>query len=182
MTDLELLAGLIDDLLRDLQPEIEPLTPHDLAWQPGPRANSIGVTVWHIARGLDFLATRVLQGLPSELEQWHARGWLEKTGYDPRGKGYGGWGVLTGYSREDVLEIPTLTSHDLLAYLEQACHAASSQVRMLVPEKAFQPVPGLMSGKLTFFMWIKEFYKGFQAHVGEIVAIKALQAQTNLLQ
>jgi len=45
------------------------------------------------------------------------------------------------------------------------------------PEAAQQKVPGLMGGRLTYYQWVKEFYKGFQAHVGEIMAIKALIAR-----
>jgi hypothetical protein len=177
MTDMELLAELIDDLARDLRPEIEPLTLEELAWQPGPQANSIGITLWHIARGLDLLTVRVLQNKPPEEEHWHTRGWRAKTGYDPRGIGYGGWGVITGYSWEEVQAVPALTAGELLEYLEQACGALSAQVRALTSEAARQRAPGLMGGKLTYYRWVKEFYKGFQAHVGEIVAIKALMAR-----
>ena len=154
MNDLELLAELIEDIAHDLRPEIEPLTPDELAWQPGPQANPIGVTLWHMARGLDLLAVRVLQNQPPEEEQWHTRGWRMKTGYDPRGIGYGGRGVVTGYTWEEVLAIPSLTSVELLEYLEQACQTASAQVRLLTPEAARQPAPGLMGGKLTYYRWI----------------------------
>jgi len=32
----------------------------------------------------------------------------------------------------------------------------------------------MLGGKLTYYRWVKEFYKGYQAHIGEIVAIKEL--------
>jgi len=35
VTEIELLAELIDDIARDLRPEIEPLTGEELAWQAG---------------------------------------------------------------------------------------------------------------------------------------------------
>lgn len=178
MTNLELLAELIDDLARDLRPEVESLMPTDLAWLPGPQANSIGVTLWHIARGMDFLATQVLQNQPSEAELWHTLGWAARTGYDPRGHGYEGWGVITGYTWAEVLAIPALTAADLLEYLDRASQALSAQVRALTPNTASQRVPHLMGGKLTRYRWVKEFYKGFQAHVGEIVAIQALMKRS----
>jgi DinB superfamily len=177
MNDLELLAELIGDLARDLRPVIEPLTADEIAWQPGQQANSIGVTLWHIGRGLDLLAVRVLQNKPPEEELWHTLGWRERTGYDPRGFGYGGWGVLTGYSWEDVQRIPALSAGELLEYLHQTSTAAAAQVANMGSEEARQPAPGLMDGRLTYFRWIKEFYKGFQAHVGEIVAIKELMSR-----
>jgi hypothetical protein len=180
MNDLELLAELIEDLARDLRPVIAPLTAEQLAWQPSPQSNSIGVTLWHIGRGLDLLAVRVLQNEPAEAELWHTLGWRERTGYDPRGIGYGGWGVLTGYTWEEVQALPTLSASELLEYLDQSSETAAAQVRALGSEAARQPAPGLMDGKLTYYRWIKEFYKGFQAHVGEIVAIKELMSKSRL--
>lgn len=177
MTDLELLAELIEDLARDLRPEIEPLTTEKLAWNPGPQANSIGVTLWHMARGMDFLAVRILQAKAAEEEQWHTKGWKEKTSYDPRGIGYGGWGVVTDYTWEDVLAIPKLSSQEIMEYFDQACFALSAQVRKLTDESAHQLVQEFMKGRLTKFQWIKFFYKGLQAHVGEIIAIKAMKAR-----
>lgn len=177
MTDLELLAELIEELSRDLHPEIEPLTDEELNWNPGPQANSIGVTLWHMARGMDFLGTRVLQARPAEEEYWHTKGWREKTGYDPRGIGYGGWGVVTGYAWEDVLGIPKFTAQEIMEYFDQSCHALSKQVRKLDQETAAEPVGEFMKGRLTRFQWVKQFYKGFQAHVGEIMAIKAGMAR-----
>jgi hypothetical protein len=173
MTDLELLAELIEDLAHDLRPEIEPLTQQELDWNPDPQANSIGVTLWHMARGMDFLTARVLQSGPAEEEQWHTKGWRQKTGYDPRGIGYGGWGVVTGYSWEEVLAIPKLSSQEIMEYFDQTCYALSDQVRRLTQEVAAKPVQEFMKGKLTRYQWTKHFYKGFQAHVGEIMAIKA---------
>jgi len=179
MNELELLAELYADILQDLRPEIESMTPAELAWQPGPQANSIGVTLWHIARGMDLLAVRVLQGQAAETELWQTRGWMVRTGYDPRGIGYDGWGVVTGYTWEEVQAIPYLTAGELLEYLQQVVEVLTEQVCHLSPEAAHQPAPGLMNGKLTYYRWIKEFYKGFQAHVGEIVAIKAMYARQN---
>jgi hypothetical protein len=177
MNDMELLAELINDLGRDLRPLIEPLTAQELAWQPGPQANSIGVTLWHIARGLDLLAVRVLQNKPPEAELWHTLGWRERTGYEPHGHGYGGWGVLTGYTWEEVMALPALSAGELLEYLEQTIAEVTAQVRLLDSEAARQPAPGLMDGRLTYFRWIKEFYKGFQAHVGEIVAMREMMSR-----
>lgn len=177
MTDLDLLAQLIDDIARDMRSEIEPLPLEDVSWSPGTQANSIGVSLWHMARGMDFLAVQVLQGKPVDDELWHTLGWCEKTGYNPRGIGYGGWGVVTGYSWEEVLAIPALSARELMEYLDQAAGAVSTQVRLLTPESAHQAVPELMKGRLTYYQWVKEFYKGFQAHVGEMMAIKAMIAR-----
>ena len=174
MTEIELLIELVGDIALDLEPEIIPLTVEELAWHPGPRANSIGVTIWHIARGLDFLATRVFMQKPAEEELWHSGGWREKTGYDPRGIGYDGWGVLTGYTWDEVMAIPRLTSIELMQYLKDTSISLTTQLHSFNSETIRQPAQALLGGKLTYYRWVKEFYKGFQAHIGEIMAIKAL--------
>ncbi len=56
MTDVELLASWLDDLSRSLHRTVDKMPPEQLAWQPDAEANSIGVTVWHMARWLDALA------------------------------------------------------------------------------------------------------------------------------
>ena len=127
-----------------------------------------------MARGLDFLATRVLLDRPAEEELWLSQGWREKTGYDPHGKGSGGWGVLTGFTWEEVQSIPKLSTLASLEYLNQSSALASSLVRNMSADQAHSPVLEFFNGKLTRFRWVKDFYKGFQAHVGEIIAIKAL--------
>ena len=171
-TDVELLSELITDIYRDLHPIIQTCTSEELNWQPGVEANSIGVTLWHIARGLDLLGTRVLQSKSDEDELWHTNGWRERTGYDPRGIGYRGWGVVTGYTWDEVQLIPKMRADEILVYLNEVCSMVSKQVHNFNSETARQPATSLLDGKLTYYQWIKEFYKGFQAHVGEIIAIQ----------
>jgi hypothetical protein len=173
MSDMELLAELIDDLKND-HAMIEPLGAKSL---PGSqvRRQPIGVTLY--TSGVPTPGS-ALEGKPLEAELWQTHGWQERTGYDPHGHGYGGWGVLTGYTWEEVQAIPTLSGGELLEYLDQTSAAVSALVRALDSEAARQPAPGLMGGRLTYYRWIKEFYKGFQAHVGEIVAIREMMLRS----
>jgi len=180
MTQLELLAELVEDVARDLGPQVEKLTQDQIDWFPRLEGNSIGVTVWHLARGMDLLATRVMRGEPAENELWHTAGWRDRTGYDPRGVGYGGWGVITGYTWPEVLAIPRLTPAEHVEYLRRAAGDLAAEVRKLTEAAAAEPAPGLMDGKFTYRDWVKSFYKGFQAHLGEIMAIKASIAQQKI--
>src|SRR5688572_3323215 len=115
---------LLDDWLGTLgeltHEAVASLSPAELAWQPDPLANSVGLTVWHCARWLDVLAVRVLDDRPAEDELWQAGGWATRTGYDPRGIGYRGLGVITGYTAEEAAAVPDLPAEDLLAYLDGA--------------------------------------------------------------
>ena len=118
MTDLELFVDLVDDLTKGIHKQVSGLSHKELTWQPDTEGNSIGVTVWHISRGLDVLKVRFLEQRPAEAEQWYTQGWARQTAYDPRGIGTGGLGILSGYTREEVSAIPVLSAEELLAYLE----------------------------------------------------------------
>ncbi len=176
MQDVELLAEWVQDFARDMRREIEPLSTEDLSWQPDPQANSIGITVWHVSRWLDLLLVRILQNRPPEEEQWHVQGWAARTGYDPHGIGYQGFGAVTGYTWEEVQAIPALSAGDLLAYLDQASTALHEYLRGLSSETLHQPTLGL-KGTRTAYGWVKPVLKGCLGHLGEIQALKAMIAR-----
>ena len=174
MQDNELLAEWVNDLARDIRGQIGELSHAQLYWQPDAEANSIGITVWHVARGIDLLLARALENRPAEEEQWHTRGWREQTGYDPRGIGFEGWGVITGYTQEEVKAIPHLSATELLTYLDQVCFATRDYLRALTPDALHQNTP-FFGGTRTRYRWVKGFLKGSLAHVGEIQAMIEMQ-------
>src|SRR6266496_5737149 len=113
MTSVEMLADLVTTLANGIHKEVAGLSVPELTWRPDAEGNSIGVTVWHCSRGLDVLKVRFLKQQPAEAEQWYTQGWAEKTGYDHRGIGSGGLGMLSGYTQEDVAAIPVLPAAEL---------------------------------------------------------------------
>ncbi len=173
MTDREVLADLVVDLTVGIHQVVMGLSAQELAWRPDAEGNSIGVTVWHISRGLDVLKVRFLEQQPALAEQWHTRGLAQKTGYDPRGIGTGGLGILTGYTQEEVAAIPQLTAEDLLAYLDQAAEALR-QYLLSLPEGALAQTIVAMGESLTAYQLIKGILLGCVGHLGEIEALKAL--------
>jgi hypothetical protein len=178
MTDLDLLTQWLQDAHDQLAKEIQALPPEALNWQPDPEANSIGVTVWHVARWMDILAVQVFQAKPAEAEVWHTQGWRAHTGYDPRGKGQKGWGAITGYTQAEVKAIPLLSAQELLMYLGQAYAALREQILGLPLEALHQRAPGL-TYDMTLYDWAREEWQGFFGHVGEIQAIKAMWGRKN---
>src|SRR5262249_21403459 len=151
--------GWLEDLARDMRELVAGLSPEALAWQPRPQANSIGVTVWHCARWLDVIGTQALRALPADQELWHTQGWAAHTGYDPRGHGQAGLGAITGYTWDEVLEIPALSADDLLAYLDQTVNALAAQVRAMTPEQLFSTAPGF-KGRRNAYRWVAPFLQG----------------------
>jgi ketosteroid isomerase-like protein len=173
MTDREVLADLVVDLTAGIHQAITGLSAQELARRPDAEGNSIGVTVWHISRGLDVLKVRFLEQRQALAEQWHTQGWAQKTGYDPRGIGTGGLGILTGYTQEEVAAIPQLTAENLLAYLDQAAEALRHYLLSL-PEEALAQTIVAMGESLTTYQLIKGILLGCVGHLGEIEALKAL--------
>ena len=176
VTDLEVLIDFLDDLERDVHQEIESLSYDDLLWQPAPKSNNISRTVWHFSRWLDLLTVRALQNRPAEEEQWHVGGWVDQTGYDPRGIGAHGFGAITGYTWEEVQKVPNLSAPELLEYFTQAKSALRQHLQEMPAQQLHQPTPGL-GRKRTVYQWIQPILKGCFWHIGEIQAIKAMKAQ-----
>ncbi len=174
MNDKEVLIDLLNDVGSDIRREIGDMTVEELAWQPDPQANSVGVTVWHLSRWLDVLAVRILHAGVAEDELWHAQGWTERTGYDPRGIGASGLGNVTGYTLEEVAAIPHMSAADLLSYLDSTIGAVKSRIDEMPEGALYQNVPGLGKSR-TSYNWIKPVLKGCLGHVGEIQALKSMR-------
>jgi hypothetical protein len=179
--DVAVLLDLIDLLVADVRHEVEDVTPDAVDWQPDPRANSIGLTLWHVTRWLDVLATQVFEGLPSSDEQWDVGGWVARTGYDPGGVGDLGIGALTGYTWEEVEQVPRLTGPELLEYFEQAAGALSAAVAATTTEELHQ-VTDALGGERTRYAWLRSVLAGALGHLGEIRAMKAMQVRRGLLR
>ena len=178
MTDLELLADLVDELTKGIHKAVSGLSHEELIWRPDAEGNSIGVTVWHMSRGLDVLKVRFLEQQQALAEQWRTQGWGKQTGYDPRGIGTGGLGILSGYTQEEVAAIPVLTAEQLLAYLDQVSDALR-QYLLSLPEGALSRPTMFVGERLTAYQVIKEIVLGCVGHLGEIEALKALQIRAN---
>ena len=174
MTDIEILADLVAYITRGVRKTIVGLSAQEMAWQPDVEGNSIGVTVWHCSRVLDVLKVQFLEQQPAVAEQWHTQGWARKTGYDPRGIGADGLGMLTGYTPEEVAAIPTLTVEEQLAYLDQV-GGALYQYILALPEGALTQINTATERTQTGYELLRGMLLASIAHLGEIRALKALQ-------
>jgi DinB family protein len=176
MTGVELLADLVASLVEGIHQAVTILSVPELTWRPDIEGNSIGVTVLHCSRGLDVLKVRFLEHKPAEAEQWHTQGWAQKTGYDPRGIGSGGLGILSGYTQEEVAAIPELSAEELLTYLDQAAEALR-QYLLSLPEGTLAQPTMVAGERQTVYQLIKGIVLGCIGHLGEIEALKALQTR-----
>ncbi len=152
------------DLEQELTARLELMTPEDLRWQPHPDSNSAGVTVWHVARWIDVLGSRVYTGRPAREDVWHTQGWLERTGYEPDGLGFLGMGALTGYTPEQMRAVPAMDAISLSAYLAQSTAGLAEQIRVLA-STVLQPTG---RQRLSPYQTISSTLQGSFGHVGEI--------------
>lgn len=176
MTDVEILADLVSYFTRGIRRAVTGLSASEMAWQPDREGNSIGVTVWHCSRVLDVLKVQFLEQQPALAEQWYTQGWAQKTGYDPRGIGADGLGMLTGYTQEEVAAIPTLTVEEQLAYLDQA-GGALYQYILSLPEGVLMQINTATERTQTVYQLLIGMLLASIGHLGEIKALKALQGR-----
>jgi hypothetical protein len=181
MYDRDVFIEMISHLARWTRGTVEGISQEALDWQPDAQANGIGVTVWHVSRWIDFLTVRMLYDRPAAEEIWFTDGWAARTGYDPRGLGWGGLGALTGFSVAEMKQVPSLTADDHLRYLDAVCAALIAAVRALPAGAMHQPAPGLRGVRndhWTVYEWLLIPLLGSFGHVGEIQALKALHARS----
>lgn len=142
------------------------------AWRPDVDANNINITVWHLARCADVLV-HVLIGNGALSDQiWHAAGWAKRTGYDPDGVGYRGWGVLTGYTQDDVAAVPTMPLDALLEYFNAVHEEMAAALAAETAESLHGPCPGDEGGESRYY-WYAMTISDNLRHTGEMMHIQS---------
>ena len=167
MRDTELMAKWFEDVGARVREQLKGLDEDALEWRADGRGNNVRETVWHMARWVDVL-TRILGGAQPSTERWFTDGWAERTGYDPRGIGADGLGVLTGYTFEEVLKIPRLTPTELVRYLDSVIGPLAQRLRALPDDESAARAVRRATGIL----------QGCFAHVGEIDALLAIRERS----
>jgi hypothetical protein len=173
MQGKEILHDLLETQYKGINSEFGELSAEALAWRPDAEANSIGVTIWHLGRVADFVLSHRLEARPAEEQRWFSGGWADKTGYDPRGVGAGGMGILTGYSQEEVAALPAMSGEDLLAYHNEVYEALLAHLAELTEEALDAPIPGEGKQRSVYF-WHRIILLDATRHLGEMQAIKAM--------
>ena len=164
----EVLIDLLEDNRRRLHRVLSSMPDECLYWQPEIEANSIAVTIWHMARIFDVFLVRQVQGKPASEECWFRQGWAERSGYDPGGLGLQGWGMLTGYTSAQMRAVPRFSRAELLGYLD----AVYDDVRAYVGATPMAELQ-VISGDYTRYQHIQMALLDNVRHLGEIFALQA---------
>ena len=168
----DVLIDLLEDNRRRLQRVFDSVNDECIYWKPDPESNSIAITVWHMARIFDVFLTQQAKGEPAQEEGWFRGGWLEQTGYDPRGIGQNGWGMLTGYTLTEASQIPQLTRKELIGYLDEVYDTVRDYLTNTPIESLLTPSAGF-DGRYTRYQCIQMALLDNVRHLGEIYAIQA---------
>ena len=168
----DLLIDLLEDNRRRLHRVFDAISDDCMFWKPEAEANNIAVTVWHMARIFDVFLTQQAKGDLAEEECWYQHGWAEQTGYYPRGIGQNGWGMLTGYTQEEVAAMPRLTREQVLGYSDEVYDTVKKYLKNIPLEKMQMPGAGF-EGKYSHYQCIQMALLDNVRHLGEILAIKA---------
>ena len=161
------MAKWFEDVGARVREQLSDLDQDAIEWRADERGNNVRETVWHMSRWIDLL-TRVIDGAEQSTERWFVDGWAQRTGYDPRGVGDKGLGVLTGYTFDEVLRVPRLGTADLLRYLDSVVAPLAQRLRALPDDEAASRTVTRVTGIL----------QGCLAHIGEIDALLAIRERS----
>jgi hypothetical protein len=172
MNAIDVLIDILEDNRRRLHRGLSHMSNACVLWKPEADANNISTTLWHMARIFDVFLTQQAKGdLPGE-ECWFRHGWVEQTGYDPCGIGQNGWGMLTGYTQEEVAAMPQLTREQVIEYLDEVYNAVKVYLAGVSVEELQTPGAGF-AGSYTKYQCIQMALLDNVRHLGEIFAIEA---------
>lgn len=167
----DVLIDLLEDNRRRLIRALGDISDDCLFWKPYKEANNILVTVWHMGRILDVFMTQQAKGCASKDECWFRLGWADRTGYDPRGTGLEGWGMLTGYTQDEVALMPRFTREQVLGYLNDVYDGVREFLTITPIEKLLTPGNGF-GGEYSQYQCIQMALMDNVRHLGEIYSLK----------
>ena len=165
----EIIRMALDEYTQDLRKALDGLDPEERRFQPGPEANHIDFTVWHMARVEDHWVQRFAQRVDT---LWEREGWHERLGLPEKDTGF-------GYAAEQVAGLPKFSLDDLMAYYDSVRGetlryldglTAEDLDRLPHPERR----PGYSIGKMFSHVIVEE-----SQHVGHVAYLRGLQRGLN---
>ena len=174
----EVLIDLLEDNRRRLKRVLQGLSAESLDWRPDAQGNSIALTVWHMGRIFDVFLTVQAWGEPAEEECWFRGGWDRRSAYDPRGAGQNGWGMLTGYSSQEVAAVPRFSRELVLGYLDEVYDRVKGYLADTPIEDLLEAAAGF-EGRYSRYQCVQMALLDNIRHLGEIYALKARWQRLN---
>jgi hypothetical protein len=173
LSGIDVVVDYLDDALRRLKRDLEGVDEACLHWKIDTQANSIALVLWHMGRLTDVFFHQLTLGKPPEETCWFRCGWADVTGYDPRGRGRGGWGTLNEYTPEEVANIPDFSKAQGLGFIQDVYTTLRDYLKSSSMGELTQAAPGF-DGQFTRYQVLSMALMDNIRHLGEIRLIKSL--------
>jgi hypothetical protein len=164
----EYICVQMEHLKRGTTRVLNGLTEAEVAWRPGPQANSIGLLLFHAARFEDFtISSKVLE----KPALWESEKWYEKLKMPVNETG-------AGYTAEQIVGFVAPNLQDLRAYYDAVRANTVTCVQNLPPEKLDKKI-ALPFGEFSLGSLFALIINHQAQHLGEISYIRGLQRGMN---
>ena len=165
----EVIKMALEEYLDELRTAVDGLIAEERRYQPGPEANHIDFTVWHMARVEDDWVQRFARRTDTV---WQAEAWHEKLGLPERDSGY-------GYTAEQATNLPAFRFDDMMAYYDSVRRETLGYLDGLTAEDLDsyphpERRPGYTVGKMFSHVIVEE-----SQHVGHVAYLRGLQRGHN---
>jgi len=169
------------DVLLELQTEndyymryfLTDAKPDCLHWRVDAESNTIAILIWHVVRVQDVFYTLHILNESAENQVWFSDAYHTKTGYDPRGIGVNGWGMLSNFTPAEVNAIPPFEASVLLDYYDALHTRIQTYLQETDIDTLLAPALGF-EGKQTNWFWVRHPLFDMSRHIGEMLAIEGL--------
>ena len=164
MTLNEFIEDAFEKEMGFLTEAVNDLSPEELSWRIGPKANPIGWILWHMLRVEDMWFQFFIQRKP---EIWERDGWNDKFGLPTRDNGF-------GHTEEQVAMFPSLDRDELMHYGVAVRAETLEYLKGLSPDD-FDVVPREQRPEMSIGAIFRQVVGELYQHQGHISYLKGLQ-------
>jgi hypothetical protein len=148
---------------------LDGMSQQEIAWRPGPEANSIGIILFHAVRSEDTQINTRLQGKP---QLWESAKWYEKLKLPQSETG-------SGYTAEQCAAFPVPSMQDFMEYAA-AVRNQTLEYLNAMNNDAFDRVINLPRlGDITIGAYFALIVVHQAQHAGEVSYLRGLQRGMN---
>ena len=166
METIDFIEALLQRHQKSLSDAVAGLSPKEMAYRPGPEANSIAFITWHILRSEDRNFQVTLQNKPMI---WDVEGWGQKLGISAKPGEFG-----FGYTPEQVASFPALSPSLLLEYAQAVRNGTLQYVRSLNTPSLQRKIQHPAFGEMTVGQLIARVMGHLTEHTGQIGFLRGL--------
>jgi uncharacterized damage-inducible protein DinB len=161
----DLLVETFDRLPRLVRSAVQGLTPEQLHWTPGPRANSVGWLVWHLTRIQDDHVADLL----GEDQLWVQDDWPGHFGLDadPSDTGY-------GHSSEEAAAVRPDSASVLVRYYDAVAARTRDLLRGLTDADLDRVVDTAWDPPVTLGVRLVSVANDDLQHAGQAAYVRGL--------